>query len=72
MRELELLADYLVRLRQERLQLAHSLALSTDPRILAIKAHAHEAEICERILKATRVLADDPGKFIKEYLSERD
>ena len=55
MRELELLADYLIRVRQERLLLAHSLALSTDPRILAIKAHAHEAEMCERILKATRV-----------------
>lgn len=68
MRELELLGEYLLRLRGERLQLAHTMALSDDPRVVHIKACAHEAEICTRIRDAVRVLDHDPGKFIKEFL----
>lgn len=68
MRELELLGDYLVRLRQEKLQLAHKMTLSDDPHLVQIKTCAHEAELCTRIRDAVKVLANDPGRFIKEFL----
>jgi len=69
MRDLQLLADYLVRLRQEKLQLGHSQALADDPRIIHLVITAHEAELCSRILAAVKVLERDSGKFIQEYLS---
>lgn len=69
MRELELLSDYLVRLRQEKLHRAHAQALGDDPRVVHIAVTAHEAELCNRILAAVKVLAHDPGKFIQEFLT---
>lgn len=68
MRDLQLLHRYLVRLRQERLQLAHSMALTDDPRILDVKVCAHEAELCNRIHAAVKVLEHDPAQFIEEFL----
>jgi hypothetical protein len=69
MQELELLGDYLVRLRQEKLQQAHAEALATAPALAVIQARAHEAELCNRIREAVKVLANDPGKFIQEFLT---
>ncbi len=69
MQELELLGEYLVKLRQEKLQMAHLATLTDDPRMIHIKAYAHEAELCTRIRDAVKVLANDPGKFIKEFLT---
>ncbi len=69
MRELELLGEYLIKLRQERLQQAHAAALSSDAALLQIQVCAHEAELCSRIHAAVKVLASDPGKFIKEFMS---
>lgn len=68
MQELELLGEYLVKLRHEKLQLAHQHALSQSSELLNIKVCAHEAELCTRIRDAVKVLANDPGKFIKEFL----
>jgi hypothetical protein len=75
MRDLDLLSHYLVRVRQEKLQLAHALALVTAEShgmLAAIRIHAHEAELCDRIGRAVKVLTDDPGKFIKEFLGESE
>lgn len=69
MQELELLGDYLVRLRQEKLQSGHAKALETGASLLDIRVAAHEAELCNRIREAVKVLAHDPGKFVKEFLS---
>lgn len=68
MRELELLGDYLVRLRQEKLQEAHALALSSDAELLDIKRSAFEAELCDRIRIAVALLDHDVGRFVKEYM----
>lgn len=74
MRDLDLMAQYLLKLRQEKLQLAHAQSLLTDTsahrHLLHIKVTAHEAELCSRILGALKVLTNDSGKFIKEFLSE--
>jgi hypothetical protein len=57
-----------VRLRQEKLQLGHQLALLDTPSLLWIQTCAREAELCTRIRDAVKVLANDPGKFIQEFL----
>lgn len=69
MQELELLGEYLVRLRQEKLQLCHQQALAPDCNLLHVQVSAHEAELCTRIRDAVKVLANDPGKFIKDFLA---
>ncbi len=68
MRDLDLLHTYLVRLRQERLQQGHAQALHTAPDLAALRICAHEAELCDRIDRAVKVLSGDPGKFVKEFL----
>lgn len=69
MRDLELLGQYLLRLRQERLQQGHAMALTDDPRIEHLIAAAREAELCNRIHAAVKVLAHDSGQFVKEFLT---
>ncbi len=69
MQELELLGEYLVKLRQEKLLMAHVEALGSEPSLSAIRTRAHEAELCTRIRDAVKVLANDPGKFIQEFLT---
>lgn len=69
MRELELLGDYLHRLRKERLELGHAEALSAEGTLDRIRIYAREAELCTRIRDAVKVLANDPGKFIEEFLT---
>ncbi len=69
MHELDLLNQYLLRLRAEKLQLAHAFALEPKADLIEIKVHAHEGELCTRIRDAVKVLAQDPGKFIKEFLT---
>jgi len=67
-RDLDLLNEYLVRLRQERLQTAHNQAIANEPSLLEIRVCAREAELCTRIREAVVVLARDPGKFLQEFL----
>jgi hypothetical protein len=69
MRDLDLLGDYLVKLRQENLQAAHQLALIDNPSLLWIQTYARQAELCTRIRDAVKVLAKDPGQFIQEFLT---
>lgn len=69
MRDLALLEQYLVRLRQERLQQGHGHALKTAPDLTQIVICAHEAELVERIRGALKELEKDPGQFVKGYLS---
>jgi hypothetical protein len=72
MRELALFEEYLLRLRQEKLQQGHASALAAvDQRDFPhILARAHEAELVSRVLVALRSLSNDPGLFIKEYLAK--
>lgn len=67
--ELELFSQYLIRLRQFKLQAAHSRALVRDVELLELKTLAQEAELCDRINKALKELNDDPAGFVRSYLS---
>ena len=71
MRELDLLSDYLVRLRQEKLESAHHHALTEGCQLHQIQICAHQAQLCDRIRAALAVLESDPGKFIQTYLPQR-
>lgn len=70
MRELALFEQYLLQLRQERLQQSHATLLGdlNDEALRRARTLAHEAELCTRILGACRALAADSGQFIKDYL----
>ena len=67
MTDLELLAEWLLLLRQERLQKAHAYALGGGD-IVELKVCHHEAAIADRVYLAVRTLRQEPGRFIKEYL----
>ena len=71
MQELQLLSQYLIRLRQERLQQGHATALTAQDAsaLVAIVARAYEAELVSRILAAVKDLEKDPGLFIKTHLN---
>lgn len=71
MRDLDLLEQYLVRLRQEKLQLGHQAALKAESTkdFIQIANYAHEAELVERIRAELKVLAHEPGEFIKRNLT---
>lgn len=66
--ELELVSQFLIRLRQSKLQQAHARSLAADATLLEIKTLAHEAELCTRINNALKELNDDPGGFVRSYL----
>lgn len=75
MRDLDLLNRWLVQERQHALQFAHSVALSPAADLVTLRSVAMQAEFCDRVRAAAKVLANDPGKFIKDYLGgegERD
>lgn len=69
MRDLDLLEQYLIRLRQERLQQGHAHALKTAPDLTQIVICAHEAELIDRIRVELKELAQDAGQFIKRNLT---
>jgi hypothetical protein len=68
--ELGLFEQYLIKLRQEKLQQSHAWAIGSTSTAdyTPVRILGHEAELCGRMLTALRVLGIDPGKFIKEYL----
>jgi hypothetical protein len=70
-RDLDLLEQYLVRLRQEMLQASHHTLIGDEGDIALRKARglAQQAELVERIRGAVKELAVDPGQFIKGYLA---
>ena len=69
MRDLDLLEQYLIRLRQDRLQQGPEHALKTPADLTQIVVCAHEAELIDRIRAALKELAQDAGQFIKRNLS---
>lgn len=69
MRDLDLLEQYLIRLRQDRLQQGHAGALEKAPDLTQIVVCAHEAELIDRIRAALKELATDAGEFIKRNLT---
>lgn len=70
MRDLDLLEQYLVRLRQELLQASHRTLIgdADDFTMREARGLAQQAELIERIRGAVKELALDPGQFIKGYL----
>jgi hypothetical protein len=70
-RELDLLEQYLVRLRQEFLQASHHTLIGdfNDIALREARSYALKAELIERIRGAVKELAADPGQFIKGYLT---
>jgi hypothetical protein len=70
-RDTELFSQYLIRLRQERLQNGHAAALNATSQrdFVHVVARAHEAELVSRILAALKDLEKDPGEFIRKNLS---
>lgn len=71
MRELDLLSQYLIRLRQEKLLKSHRALLDDMVQTGWARVFAHEAELCDRIRDALKVLAEDPAAFIEQNLKER-
>lgn len=68
--EVELFAEYLHRLREEKLKASHAVLLggeSVDNLHLA-RVHAFEAETIKRIAEALKVLDKDVTRFVKEFL----
>ncbi len=70
MRELDLLRQYLLKLRAERLQQGHMAALNCigPGDMIHVFARAHEAELVSRILGALSELDKDSGEFTRKYL----
>ena len=64
------MAQYLLKLRQEKLQHGHARALDFSSDLVDIRCRAHEAELCSRILGALKVLTNDSGRFIQEFLND--
>jgi hypothetical protein len=71
LRDIELFSQYLIRLRQERLQQGHAAALNATLQhdFVHVVARAHEAELVSRILLALKDLEKDPGEFIRKNLT---
>lgn len=71
MRDLDLLEQYLLRLRQELLQASHRALIGdfNDIALREARGYAQQAELVERIRAAVKELALDPGEFIKRNLS---
>lgn len=70
MRELDLLEQYLIRLRQELLQQSHAMLTGDWSAETAQHARAIglQADMVDRIRGAVGELAEDPGQFIKGHL----
>ncbi len=70
MRELALFEQFLIQLRQEKLQQSHAALVSgtTEGDLEWARIYAHQADFIDRVVTALRALNSDPGQFIKEYL----
>jgi hypothetical protein len=70
-RDLDLLEQYLIRLRQELLQESHAILTGnwSDEGLRHARALGLQADLVDRIRGATKELAKDPGQFVKGYLA---
>jgi len=66
-RELDLFRQYLVRQRGNFLERSHTALLGVS-HFDEARIAAHQAELCDTFRKALKVLGDDAGEFIKQYL----
>ena len=71
MRELDLLRQYLVKLRQDQLEMSHR-CLVHQGRARAARLSAHKADFCDEIREAVNVLDNDPGQFIEKYMKREE
>ena len=71
MRDLDLLTQYLLRLRREMLEASHHtlIGASSDAALRDARSLAQQAELVERVAGAVKELAADSGQFIKVYLT---
>lgn len=71
MRDLDLLEQYLIRLRQHLLQQSHAALIGdyNDIALREARVLALQAELVDRIRGAARELSKDPGEFVKGYLT---
>lgn len=71
MRDLDLLEQYLLRLRQELLQSSHRALIGdfNDIALREARGYAQQAELCDRVRGALKELEKDPGDFIRKNLS---
>jgi hypothetical protein len=70
-RDLDLLEQYLMRLRQSLLQESHSMLIGNfdDTAMRHARSLALQAELVDRIRGAVRELGKDAGAFVKGYLA---
>lgn len=71
MRDLDLLEQYLLRLRREMLEASHRTLIgdADDTTMRQARSLAQQAELVDRIRGAVKELATDSGQFIKGYLT---
>lgn len=71
MRELQLLEQYLLRLRQELLQTSHTRITGdwSDEGLREARSIALQADLTDRIRGALKELEKDPGQFVKAHLA---
>lgn len=71
MRDLDLLEQYLLRLRREMLEASHRTLIgdANDITMREARSLAQQAELIDRIRGAVKELATDSGQFIKGYLT---
>ncbi len=71
MRDLDLLEQYLLRLRRDMLEASHRTLISdlNDLAMREARSLAQQAELVDRIRGAVKELATDSGQFIKGYLT---
>ena len=67
MPENDIFAQYLQRLREEKLKASHGALLNDE--LEHARTLAFEAELVKRIAEALRVLDKDVPKFVREFLS---
>jgi len=70
MQEFELFAEYLRRLREEKLKASHAVLLGADgvENLHLARVHAFEADTVKRIADALKTLDSSAEKFIREFL----
>jgi hypothetical protein len=69
-RDLNLFEQYLLQLRQQKLQESHATLIAelNDDAIRRARTLAYEADLIQQLITALRALNNDPGQFIKEFL----
>lgn len=72
MRDIDLLEQYLLRLRRDLLEQSHRTLIGDfqDTALREARGFAQQAELVDRIRFELKELAKDPGEFIKRNLQQ--